>query len=1178
MRSFTMLHRGLALLVGLALAANSASAAPDPYPELVDPNPAPGNLFGATVVRLPSGDIAVTAPGDDYAAPNAGAVYLFDGNTGALRVTLRGSSANDQIGSGGVVVLPGSNYLLVLSPLWDNGLAVNAGVVTAMLTLIPQTLSINFTNSWWGESGGDGVGSPGSVTVLANGGFVIATPSWDNGAVANAGAVTWSSGAFLSAAGPITPANSLVGSTAGDFVGSGVRALPNGNYVTWSSAWNNGAASQAGAVTWGSGASGVSGPVSSANSLVGSHAFDRIGSDTRVLTTGSVVTCSPEWDNGTVADAGAATFIPAATGRTGVVSSANSLVGSTAGDEVGYSFTPLTNGNYVVFNRRWSRAGAPNCGSVTWANGNSGITGLVSLSNSLAGSSTDDFLGTGNGVVALKNGNYVVISQDWDNGAVADVGAVAWGNGSTGTTGIIQPANSIIGAAAGDRIGFGGVTPLTNGNYVIASIAWAGGPIERLGAVTWASGSGPSSFVVGPSNSLVGSTTFDQVGLNVIALTNGNYVTSTYSWDRGALANAGAVTWGNGATGVSGVVSSTNSLVGASAEDWFGTSLTALSNGHYVASSTFWDDGARVDAGIATWCNGTTGRVGVPSAANSLLGGSSNDRVGTIRALPNGNYVNVATDWDDGAVANVGAVTWCSGATGRAGVVSAANSLVGSSADDRVGGGDIRALPTGHFLVSSPQWNNGVLTDAGALTWANGTLGRTGPVSSVNSLVGAAPSAGIGPSVALADGSYLSLQPAWANGAFSAAGAATWGDGSIGVVGEVTSANSLVGWTAGTGLAFAAQDSANHRFFLRFPNEGGGRVRVGPVAPFAIADTGDLQGDDGGWVAITIQRWALDHAMSSLPVTNYGVWRRVVPTLVSADAPADAKRPSDADVARVRAALPAGVSARVANGTLIVTAGAAPESPAAAFPPGSWILVATVPATQQTTYDVAVPTPVDGVPHDYVVTAHTTTPANWAIVGPVAAQSRNDRAPAKPEGFAAAYANGQTTLQWSPNTESDLSRYELYRGPDDSFVPSPATRIASSPLTSFVDAGPPGRTYKLRAVDAAGNESPDALVNAGNTVDVEPAAPVAFGLDPVHPNPADGGSLRVTFGLPRAGAARLELLDVGGRRVLARDAGALGAGRHALDLARERRIPAGLYWLRLSAGAEQVTRKVVVAR
>ena len=59
-----------------------------------------------------------------------------------------------------------------------------------------------------------------------------------------------------------------------------MTALSNGNYVVSSPDWTNGAAAGAGAVTWGSGTAGVSGPVSATNSLVGSTANDPVGGGT----------------------------------------------------------------------------------------------------------------------------------------------------------------------------------------------------------------------------------------------------------------------------------------------------------------------------------------------------------------------------------------------------------------------------------------------------------------------------------------------------------------------------------------------------------------------------------------------------------------------------------------------------------------------------------------------------------------------------------------------------------------------------------------------------------------------------------------------------------------------------------------------------------------------------------
>ena len=57
------------------------------------------------------------------------------------------------------------------------------------------------------------------------------------------------------------------------------------------------------------------------------------------------------------------------------------------------------------------------------------------------------------GVTALSNGNYVVRSPHWDNGAVVDAGAVTWGNGTTGVTGAVSAANSLVGSTADDQVG-----------------------------------------------------------------------------------------------------------------------------------------------------------------------------------------------------------------------------------------------------------------------------------------------------------------------------------------------------------------------------------------------------------------------------------------------------------------------------------------------------------------------------------------------------------------------------------------------------------------------------------------------------------------------------------------------------------------------------------------------------
>ena len=376
---------------------------------------------------------------------------------------------------------------------------------------------------------------------------------------------------------------------------------------------------------------------------------------------------------------------------------------------------------------------------MTWGNGTSGIAGVVSSSNSLVGSTADDFVGS-YFVTALTNGNYVVASARWKSGAITDVGAVTWGNGTSGISGVVSSSNSLVGSSANDFVG-SGVRALTNGNYVVVSEDWDSGAITDVGAVTWGNGTSGISGVVSSSNSLVGSSADDQVGsYGVTALTNGNYVVSSSNWDSGTITDVGAVTWGNGTIGISGVVLASNSLVGSSASDSVGNSgVTALTNGNYVVASSIWDSGAITDAGAVTWGNGTSGISGVVSSSNSLVGSTASDRVGRlgVTALTNGNYVVRSTSWDSGTITDVGAVTWGNGTSGISGVVSSSNSLVGSTASDQVGGaGGVTALTNGNYVVRSGNWDSGTITDVGAVTWGNGTSGISGVVSSSNSIVG----------------------------------------------------------------------------------------------------------------------------------------------------------------------------------------------------------------------------------------------------------------------------------------------------------------------------------------------------------------------------------------------------------------------------------------------------------
>ena len=710
--------------------------------------PTGSGKFGLSVKVLPNGNIIVSDPYYDAGAIlDVGAVYLYNGATLALISTLTGSTRGDAVGGWGVWVLSNGNFV-VSSPNWHNGAVAGAGAFTWCSGTSGCSGPVTTTNSLVGTQEGDGM-SPNDVLALSNGNYVVSQPFWHNGAVANAGAVTLCSGTG-GCSGPVTTANSLVGTQSGDgFNGTRVMPLYNGNYVVGNPYWTNGAVAGAGAATWCSGTSGCSGPVTMANSLVGTLANDHVGdsagsgSGVMPLSNGNYVIISKTWDNGAVTDAGAVTWCSGTGGCSGPVTTINSLVGAQTNDTVGWDgLLLLSNGNYVVPSASWDNGTVKNAGAVTWCSGISGCSGLVTTINSLVGTQLGDNVGYGH-LLALSNGNYVVPSASWHNDTVTGAGAVTWCNGTSGCTGPVTTTNSLVGTQAGDGVGDGGTWAFSNGNYVVSSWRWANGAAAQAGAATWCSGMSGCTGPVTPTNSLVGTQANDQVGNSfVTALSNGNYVVGSSYWDNGAVTDAGAVTWCSGTSGCTSAVTTANSLTGTQTNDQVGfMSASALSNGNYVVISSRWANGSAAQAGAVTLCSGTSGCSGPVTTTNSLVGTQAGDQAGSghVSPLSNGNYVVGSPYWANGTVVKAGAVTWCSGTSGCNSTVTTTNSLVGTQANDQVGGWGVRALSNGNYVATSQYWDNGAVTDAGAITWGDGASGTTtGPLTDQNSVLGEA--------------------------------------------------------------------------------------------------------------------------------------------------------------------------------------------------------------------------------------------------------------------------------------------------------------------------------------------------------------------------------------------------------------------------------------------------------
>ncbi|WP_254939708.1 S-layer family protein [Cyanobium sp. Morenito 9A2] len=916
-------HRGDAIGQRSLITINSYDRSQDLYPNVLARNPQwSGNTGAATFINGSTGALTDGTPAVGVVAAANSLVGSIPGDrVGSAALNLRSSLGG-----------PLPDNVLLTSPDWRRG----AGAITWINGDSGKLADgsnpfgvVSGAQSLAGSRPGDGIGSVDSITITDRQNVLLRNPLWDNGLATDAGAVTWINGStgLLSdgtvALGAIGPTTSLVGSHSGDAIGELATAVgsfydPGGtNLVLRSPSWDASAsATDAGAVTWFNLATGkladgndAFGVVGATNSLVGSSTGDRVGDG--FLTSGSLygaggvnlLLLSPLWNNTatTATDAGAVTWIGGASGKLagatsfplGAISSVNSLVGSTRGDGVGslydrYDGSPET---LLLRSTAWDSPTAVDAGAITWLNlatgqlaDGSSSFGAVAASNSLVGSTAGDRVGL---TIETSGGRYAFLgSPNWDNGHRGDAGAITWIDRQLGQTvggedafGAIRATNSLVGSSSGDQLGIFSISEpctagaaCTNQDYVvpfnfgtavlIGSPRWDRGPLVDAGAISAVRLSdgrlvGTTTFASGAlsaANALVGSSAGEQLGLfrredqladgtpvvetNVGTLSNGAALVASPRWDSDSTADVGAVALIPTTTPRVGKLNDANALVGSTSGDFSSFTAQSLgSNGLLV--TPHWSSGAVAGAGAITWIDGTTGRLangklgGVIGSSTSLLGSRRGDFSGVAVALSgNGAFVHLP-GWNNGTDADAGALGWIQSSTGAladgssGGVVGPGNALLGSQSGD-LASYELRSLSGGNLLVFTPSWDNGAVVDAGALTWLNGiTPALASNPTGVSGLGVIGPSHSIvGGSTGDLNGSYLNqlsgnadsnvlvVTPFW-NGATAGGGAITWlssatgklSDGSSG--GVIGPTNSLLATGQGTLGGFDLADTTN---------------------------------------------------------------------------------------------------------------------------------------------------------------------------------------------------------------------------------------------------------------------------------------------------------------------------------------------------------------------------------
>jgi hypothetical protein len=254
-----------------------------------------------------------------------------------------------------------------------------------------------------------------------------------------------------------------------------------------------------------------------------------------------------------------------------------------------------------------------------------------------------------------------------------------------------------------------------------------------------------------------------------------------------------------------------------------------------------------------------------------------------------------------------------------------------------------------------------------------------------------------------------------------------------------------------------------------------------------------------------------------------------------------------------------------------------------------WEWIGSIPAHGLNGYTFTAETRADstgqGSAEEYFfVSAQTADPYVFFDSNVMSGHSVDNLAPSAPLMLTAQRAGADVHLKWNGVHVHDLKDYAVYRATSSGVTPVPSNFLVNDTDTLLVDTGAPTSAlyYIVTAYDVHQNQSkPSNEAQVSATTNVGNLPPItALTVLPNHPNPFNMET-ELEIGLPEAGAIRLEVYDVAGRRVRTMEiAGVKGWQKVAFSGFNNRGEPlaSGVYFYRVKASGTTLTRKMLITR